>query len=238
MKKIIFLSVALIAVISMMGVGTWAYFNDVVTSTGNSVTAGKLVLTGDGFVSTPFHIGGSAPYLKPGDNGTAGQTVLVNDGNIDGDLYILSDNVTNNENDLLHPEIAAGDEGPADEPNGELGGLLKLAIWVDINGTGWTENTDFYINNSGNVVSTGTSGSIDGNLPDAAYTWTADTLLAAFDTEKKIASNVPAGTIGTLKVAYYFPDGGGSHFGHNSDNLAQDDDITFDLAFALVQAGY
>ncbi|MDD5287811.1 MAG: TasA family protein [Dehalococcoidales bacterium] len=44
MKKILGLSIAAILIIAMVGGGTWAYFNDTETSTGNTLIAGTLDL--------------------------------------------------------------------------------------------------------------------------------------------------------------------------------------------------
>ncbi|HVV39238.1 MAG TPA: hypothetical protein VHD31_02830 [Candidatus Paceibacterota bacterium] len=45
-------------------------------------------------------------------------------------------NVRNNENDLIDPEIDAGDAGPANGLNGELGQYLQLFLWHDLNQDG------------------------------------------------------------------------------------------------------
>ena len=44
MKKIIGLSIVAVLIIGMVGAGTWAYFSDTETSTGNTFTAGTLNL--------------------------------------------------------------------------------------------------------------------------------------------------------------------------------------------------
>ena len=47
MKKILGLTVVALMVMGLVGGGTWAYFSDVETSTGNTFGAGTLDLTVD-----------------------------------------------------------------------------------------------------------------------------------------------------------------------------------------------
>ncbi len=233
MKKILVLCISLIAVIGLTASGTWAYFNDVITTADNTFTAGKLSLSGNGIVQTAFAIGGSTKF-KPGDKGNAGSATLTNDGNITGDLYFKVSNVENKENTLTSVETKNSDTAP----NGELGGLISIAVWFDVGNDGWTENTDSYITSTGTLVKTGSVGTI-GTVPDAAYV-TADTLLAngVLGTEKLLVEDAAAGTLGTLKVEYYWPkDSNSDHFDvTHADNTAQDDILEFDVNFALVQA--
>ena len=88
MKKILGLTIAALLVMALVGGGTWAYFSDVETSTGNILTAGTLDLglsntaatTPDGSVTATWNV--SAGDWAPGD--TVEATLYVyNGGSID-----------------------------------------------------------------------------------------------------------------------------------------------------------
>jgi len=83
MKKITFMAVGILLVIAMVGAGTWAYFSDTETSTGNTFTAGTIVLALDGqdndgaaYGTTYFNVANMAPgdtetaYLEIDNTGT------------------------------------------------------------------------------------------------------------------------------------------------------------------------
>jgi len=101
MKKIMGLTIAFLLFLAMTGIGTWAYFQDPETSTGNVMTAGTLDLKTDdvdGVTQTLY-----ASNLKPGDN-VSGSITLKNNGSVAGstlDLsfsYVESDNSFNSVN--------------------------------------------------------------------------------------------------------------------------------------------
>ena len=78
-KKILGLTIAFALAIGMTGIGTWAYFQDTETSTGNVLAAGTLDLKTndvDGVTQTLY-----ATNLKPGDN-VSGSVILKNSGSI------------------------------------------------------------------------------------------------------------------------------------------------------------
>ena len=98
MKRILGLTIAFMLLIGMGGIGTWAYFQDTETSTGNVFAAGTLDLKTndvDGVTQTLY-----ASNLKPGDN-VSGSITLKNSGSVAGsslDLafsYVGSDNSFN-----------------------------------------------------------------------------------------------------------------------------------------------
>jgi len=105
MKKIIGLSIAALLIIGIVAVGTFAYFSDTATSTGNTWTAGTLVLSeattgsavNNSYVVTPGGgINGSAQFgvtdpVKPGSSGTITWT-LNNTGNVPGTLTLVAIN--------------------------------------------------------------------------------------------------------------------------------------------------
>ena len=98
MKKILGLTIAFMLLISMGGIGTWAYFQDTETSTGNVLAAGTLDLKTDdvdGVTQTLYAIN-----LKPGDS-VPGSIILGNTGSVAGstlDLafsYVENDDIPN-----------------------------------------------------------------------------------------------------------------------------------------------
>jgi predicted ribosomally synthesized peptide with SipW-like signal peptide len=74
------------------GAGTMALFSDSETSSGNTVQAGTLDLTG-GIASQSFSIGSSGTGVKPGDQGTV-RFGLENSGSINGSLDVGIRNVS------------------------------------------------------------------------------------------------------------------------------------------------
>ena len=99
MKKILGLAIAFVLLIGMTGIGTWAYFSDTETSTGNQLTAGTLNLTtndADGVTQTLL-----ATNMAPGDTVGPETITLKNTGSVAAsslDLafsYVESDGSTN-----------------------------------------------------------------------------------------------------------------------------------------------
>jgi predicted ribosomally synthesized peptide with SipW-like signal peptide len=64
MKKILGLVVALVAVVAMLGTGTWAYFNDVLAVEDNTITAGSLYFGTS--TTSPLTLGNK----EPGNSGS------------------------------------------------------------------------------------------------------------------------------------------------------------------------
>lgn len=98
MKKILGLTIAFMLLIGMGGIGTWAYFQDTETSTGNVFAAGTLDLKTDDVDGVTQTL--SASNLKPGDS-VPGSITLKNTGSVAGssvDLlfaYVESDSSPN-----------------------------------------------------------------------------------------------------------------------------------------------
>ena len=99
MKKILGLTIVAMLLIGMTGIGTWAYFTDTESSTGNQMAAGTLDLKtddADGVTQTLF-----ATNMQPGDNVTSENITLKNNGSVAGatlDMvfsYVESDNSPN-----------------------------------------------------------------------------------------------------------------------------------------------
>jgi spore coat-associated protein N len=80
-KRILGLAIAFMLLIGMAGIGTWAYFSDVETSTGNTMAAGTLDLKTDDVDGVTGTI--TLANMKPGDS-TSGNITLKNSGSVDG----------------------------------------------------------------------------------------------------------------------------------------------------------
>jgi spore coat-associated protein N len=142
LKKILGLTIAAILVIGMVGVGTWAYFEDTETTTA-TLSAGTLNLQvngGDGAVTT-F----SMSNLKPGATGS-GNTTVNNVGSLDGSLSVGSSVATNTEN--------SPDEFNDGSP-GDLGEAVNIAVYMDVNSNDiYDAGTDIGLKSDGNTYST------------------------------------------------------------------------------------
>jgi predicted ribosomally synthesized peptide with SipW-like signal peptide len=141
MKKIIGLTIAAVMVVALVGIGTWAYFSDTETSTGNTLSAGTLDLKvatsagayGDAAVTT-F----SVSNIKPGDSGN-GSTRLANNGSINGNLSVNTSAVTN----------TAGTTGEFAGGSGELGAAAEMAVYIDVNQNGAFDAGDIGLKSDG-----------------------------------------------------------------------------------------
>ena len=92
MKKILISLMAIALVVGLVGAGTIAYFSDTESSTGNTFTAGTLVLSVTGSET------GSAGWVSP-TNWAPGETedgnvVLANTGTIEAAMQLQIDNIT------------------------------------------------------------------------------------------------------------------------------------------------
>ncbi|MCD6571659.1 MAG: hypothetical protein J7K62_00095 [Thermoplasmata archaeon] len=125
------MSIMTIGVVAgMMGVGTFAVFNDTETAIG-TFTAGTLNIQVGGTDPCTEHI--TFDDIAPGDY-LDSLFVVENTGSLDGNLYVEIKNVKNYENGRTEPEQEAGDTGNP----GELGEYLQLTnMAVGIGGT-WT----------------------------------------------------------------------------------------------------
>ncbi len=96
MKRILGLIIACMILIGMVSIGTWAYFSDSETSTGNQLTAGTLDLKTDdvdGVTQTLL-----ATNMAPGDAVGPQTITLKNIGSISGANLTLSFSYTENDN--------------------------------------------------------------------------------------------------------------------------------------------
>lgn len=235
MKKILGLTVALIAVIAMLGTGTWAYFNDVASIDDNTITAGKLYFKTGGVYNVAF----TTEKLKPSDPATdiiTKEILVNNEGDLDGWFNLAISGYTDTEGTVTPVEAKLSDSGPA----GELGANIKAMIGIDIDNDG---TVDSYIDNAGAL----TAGTIPAYDVDEWYAFTdVDTYsslasataavtdgigtLEAGNTAKIIIKYVlPASTTKTLQI----PAGSGKYY--YAENVCQDDIVTFDVVVYLDQ---
>lgn len=144
-KRILLFALVLVLLVSIIGVGTFAYFSDTETSTGNSFTAGTLDLSVDNQNPLVLHM--TRSNLKPNapwSHSYGGQWILKNVGSLPGKFWVEIKNVKNLENGVIEPEVESGDTtgGPLE---GELGGLM-YAKWGENHygiyspAKGWTGN--------------------------------------------------------------------------------------------------
>ena len=125
-------SLVLAGTVSALTTGAW--FFDVETSNGNTVTAGSLDLKidGDDINAVKFDVEDLVP-----NNTSTPQVVktwlLENSGTIDGYLDLSSIVLTSYEKGILEPEEEAGD---TTDNKGELEDRTHLTLFFDINGDG------------------------------------------------------------------------------------------------------
>jgi predicted ribosomally synthesized peptide with SipW-like signal peptide len=137
-KKILGLAIAAIIVIAIAAVGTYAYFSDTETSTGNTITAGTLNLTNAIDGTSVTHTAATMTKtdgtdgandsvqfanVAPADSGTV-KWILVNTGTLPGKLSLAATDVfgPGSENE---PELAASGN---DVTNGNLGANVQIRL--------------------------------------------------------------------------------------------------------------
>lgn len=222
MKKIIILMFSVLLFLGLTAGGTWAFFSDTESSTGNAIIAGSLDL----------RVGAADPctesidlgyQIQPGMSGNAADWTVTNLGNISGSLSVAIGSITNNENTRTEPEEAAGDttSGAAE---GELGDFVDIAVWLDMNQSSVWDAGDMYLKSDGTVVNW-TSGS---TVPAAAY----DDINNYAGIDWELADGMPTLSGSTdldFMVEYSFPSDA-------NDNRTQSDSCVFDITFVLEQA--
>ena len=221
MKKLLGLTIAALLIMGLVGGGTWAYFSDTETATGNTLTAGTLNLQVGAADSMTDKI--TLSNKKPTDNGNAATWLTKNLGSLQGNFSVATGAVTNDENTITEPEIQYSDV--TDDPNGgELGGLLKIAFWMDVDKDSTWSSGDYYLTSAPAKVSWA-----DGTtLPTAAYELVNSFASKTWTDVQTVNATTDAGN---FRVEYNFPDSGTT-----SDNVAQGDDCKFDITFTLKQS--
>lgn len=118
-------------VASAIGMGTYAYFSDTETSTGNTFTAGsinlKLDKNGEWFDGENMQIF-NLEDIKPGDSGEETISIHVEENDAWLCLYIKE---SESENGCVEPEIEAEPDCETCPGDGELDENLHVFIWWD-----------------------------------------------------------------------------------------------------------
>jgi predicted ribosomally synthesized peptide with SipW-like signal peptide len=137
-KKFLILALTMILALGLMG-GSFAYFSDTETSTGNTFTAGTLDLQVvspyggqpyGGFPPTQTYNGSNIPGINlsnvaPGDPPIVWRMHVNNIGSINGMLSIHFNVIADYENTLEESEVDLGDTGPL----GEMGDNLIVKVY-------------------------------------------------------------------------------------------------------------
>ena len=225
MKKILGLTVAAIMVMGLVGGGTWAYFSDTETSTGNILSAGTLDLElgGTGVILTA-----SLDDVKPGDGdptANRNSVTLTNTGSIAGelDISIPTANFVNADNGQEEPE----NDQSTDTTTGDLGGQAKMVLWIDANENNTFDSGDVELNASGgvgtvNAWASGTNESLDLATIDDYDDATFNDAFASLD-----ESGGPNPSV-DLVIDWQVPSG--------TDNRIMGDSVTFNIEVELEQA--
>jgi predicted ribosomally synthesized peptide with SipW-like signal peptide len=153
MNKKIIISLCVIGAVAAIAIGgTMAYFSDTATSTGNTWTAGTLVLSevttgsalNNSYVVTPtggingsVQFGVSADPVKPGSSGTITWT-LNNTGNVPGTMTLASTATFDQGGTANAPEAAA-------ETGGAKGLDTGIKVWVTAGGFDILGTTGAYV---------------------------------------------------------------------------------------------
>jgi len=127
-KKILGLTIAAIMVMGLVGGGTWAYFSDTETSTGNTFAAGTLDLEVDSdnpWTTTPISISDIAPGANSGDVTITCENV----GNLPGDLFLKISSVATTGGTSIYP---SGSPVASSEPEWTIGGGASYSEVKDI----------------------------------------------------------------------------------------------------------
>jgi predicted ribosomally synthesized peptide with SipW-like signal peptide len=213
-------------VATMAGAGTFSYFSDTETSTGNKFTAGTLDLKVDN-KDDPLVVHIELSDIAPGWSQKY-KWVLKNTGSISGKVRVEFSPITNNENGVNEPEAIAeaepygyqGARATLGDPNaGELGEYLKFGLLKGDGFNYWGPGTD----NSG--------------PPAYGQKWGLNKLGGnTYDTGEKLD---PGQTLNlylnlSLDTNLKAWDGCWSH--DIDDNVIQGDSVIFDIIFHLDQA--
>jgi len=195
MKKILGLTVSALMVMGLVGGGTWAYFSDIESTSGNVLAAGTLDLEVDSenpWATAPISI----INIAPGDT-TANTTInLSNVGNLDGDLYVRINGYTDGGGTNPEPEQAAElISGVTDNIS------TKLTLGASWNGTTAVTNLD------GVDIATA-DGTWSGNYVDMAGSGLATLEInATLDSD---ADNLYQGDNCTFTIEFYLAQNGQS----------------------------
>lgn len=199
----------MVTLVTALTIGaTKAWFLDTETSTGNTFTAGTLDLTVDGKEGPEVvHVvkENMKPQLPYTYQGYNKQFVLKNVGNLPGVVSITLKNLKNFENGCNEPETTLGDVTCTDADNQ---GELGQYTWVK-----WSEN--------------------HWGIYDPAIGWSGSAMFNPLNTANGVTVTGPTLAPGQLFSAYMWLDF--PFRADNMENLAQGDNMTFDIEFVLNQ---
>jgi len=187
MKKLFGLTIAALLIIGMVGGGTWAYFSDPETSSGNVLTAGTLNLTLGG-TGQILSWASTADDTYPGQTGVDSITIAAS-GTLGGELDIDFDtSVMNTESiDTSELNVTYDTAGAAEDGDtaGELGDAVLMAIYIDVDGGGWNSSSDIGLKPINNTM----------------YSWT--TTVSATDAEAASATTLQDATLDSGTTDFY-----------------------------------
>ncbi|MFC2072052.1 TasA family protein [Chloroflexota bacterium] len=210
MKKILGLTVAALLVMGLVGGGTWAYFSDPETSTGNILTAGTLDLTLNGGDSDVKIIDTSVSNIYPGAS-SSNYTTLVNAGSLAGELEIEFSAITN---------TGLNDGSEFADNIGHVGGSANLSVWIDVDGLGVWNSGDIDLESDGTAVPFTTDPTLDSATIDSFDGVNWNNVYGGSDQFAAAASD-------RFYITYVVPT--------SANNTIQGDSASWDITFTLEQ---
>ncbi len=197
MKKILGLTVAAMLVMGLVGGGTWAYFSDPETSTGNVLTAGTLDLDIGGGDANVVILQANITDVAPGVS-ASDSTLLAISGTLAGELDITMTSIDSEENTIIvDAESVGGPDTTSAAGEGELDANTWIAFWLDYQNLGSWSASDVGLKSDGSTYTfaaattgTATGGSIT-TVVDTGACWTVDAY-------KGYPVTVSAGSTGTV----------------------------------------
>ena len=122
LSKKILAGIVVVGILALaIGWGTYSYFSDTETSSGNTFSAGTLDLKVNG-IDDPLPVFFNVGNVKPGDSGSV-SIQLSNTGSLTGEAILKFTNVVDNPGTTPEPEILPD--------MGELSENLCIMIYVD-----------------------------------------------------------------------------------------------------------
>ncbi len=216
MKKKILLGIILGAVVLLLvSVGVLAYFSDTETASGNTFAASTLNLQVG--TADPCTESINIASLTPPASGNAATWLVRNTGAATGDLRVAVSAIVNNENTCSEVEAEAGDVTTG-ALQGEMGGNMRIALWLDTDKSDGWNTGDSYLQSDGSIVAYASGATLPAEAFDTvdAYgsrSWTA------------VVSGAGDGDIGNFRVEYDLPG--------TVDSKIQSDNCVFSLSFTL-----
>jgi len=114
MKKILGLTIVIMLLIGMAGIGTWAYFSDIETSQSNTFAAGTMDLKTDDVDGVSQTL--LATNMAPGDTVGPETIILNNTGSVEGSTLDLAFSYINSD----------GSTNPVDKSDDETAAMLEV----------------------------------------------------------------------------------------------------------------